>query len=146
MANPSPRATNSSDQIDSSGFDISISEPDFTAVMMHIAAANPEPTIVKAPMRRGHALSGTNIPSPPSDNMNIKLVTIINAVIMPHVFIVPKVDLMLSSSPRLLPAVITSTSPSINVRPINNITVTEAGSVSNIKPDRKPKKINRAPK
>lgn len=78
--------------------------------------------------------------------MNIKLDTIINAVIMPHVFIVPKVDLMLSSSPRLLPAVITSTSPSIDIRPINNITVLEAGSVSNIKPDRKPKKISKAPK
>ena len=132
--------------MDSSGFEISISEPAFTAVMMHIAAANPEPTIVKAPMRRGHALSGTNIPSPPSDNMKIKLETMINAVIMPHVFIVPKVDFMLSSSPRLLPAVITSTNPSIDIRPINNITVPEAGSVSNIIPDRKPKKISKAPK
>lgn len=139
IANPSPRATNSSDQIESSGFWISISEPALTAVMIHRAAANPQPIIVNAPIRVPHASAGITSPSPPPPiNMKSKQNTIKIAVMAPHEPMLSSVDLILFSSPPPLATKVISTSPSNDISPIANITGEEICPVSKISPSRNP--------
>lgn len=52
--------------MDNSDFWVIISAPAFAATMIHRAAANPAPIIVRAPIRSGQADSGIIVVSPPN--------------------------------------------------------------------------------
>jgi len=80
---PSPRAMNSRDQIESSGLSISMSAPAFAATMIHSAEAKAAPMSVSELVSKGHADSGIIPPSPPSPNIKTIINSILTMIVKP---------------------------------------------------------------